>query len=289
MDELMRMGISLWLRAACSRKGHRGWILRIAFCMSRAHPSFFPCHKRAFHIPLIPLQSRRLYIASSRRLAEPGQSLVLADMYPLYWTISEGGFFMRYTYEFKKYCVDLYRKGQYPKTPEGFSQRGFRMMVRRWCRSVEIHGFKVLKHKKRNRVWTTEERFELVNRVLSGESFTSVAISAGICPGGLNTWIHKYKKMGYIGLIDRRKNRKPKESHMKKHKHIQPGRHKESEHEELIRLRSEIEFFKAQNEFFKTENAVIKKEIALREQKATARLKAKKQPSSRNSEPKDID
>ena len=163
------------------------------------------------------------------------------------------------------------------------------MMVRRWCRSVEIHGFKVLKHKKRNRVWTTEERFELVNRVLSGESFTSVAISAGICPGGLNTWIHKYKKMGYIGLIDRRKNRKPKESHMKKHKHIQPGRHKESEHEELIRLRSEIEFFKAQNEFFKTDNAVIKKEIALREQKATARLKAKKQPSSRNSEPKDID
>ena len=59
---------------------------------------------------------------------------------------------MRYTYEFKKHCVDLYRKGQYPKTPEGFSQRGFRMMVRRWCRSMEIHGFKVLKHKKRNRV-----------------------------------------------------------------------------------------------------------------------------------------
>ena len=75
MDELMRMGISLWLRAACSRKGHRVWILRIAFCMSRAHPSFFSCHKRAFHIPL---QSRRLYIASSRRLAEQGQSLVLA-------------------------------------------------------------------------------------------------------------------------------------------------------------------------------------------------------------------
>ena len=26
---------------------------------------------------------------------------------------------MRYTYEFKKHCVDLYRKGQYPKAPEG--------------------------------------------------------------------------------------------------------------------------------------------------------------------------
>ena len=28
---------------------------------------------------------------------------------------------------------------------------------------------------------------------------------------------------------------------MKKHKHPQPGRHKESEHEELIRLRSEVD------------------------------------------------
>lgn len=32
---------------------------------------------------------------------------------------------MRYTYEFKKRCIDLYRNGQYPKTPEGISQRGF--------------------------------------------------------------------------------------------------------------------------------------------------------------------
>ena len=29
---------------------------------------------------------------------------------------------MRYTYEFKKHCADLYRKGQYPKTPEGISK-----------------------------------------------------------------------------------------------------------------------------------------------------------------------
>ena len=54
-------------------------------------------------------------------------------------------------------------------------------------------------------------------------------------------------------------------------------------------VKNQNKLFKKENEFFKTENAVIKKEIALREQKATARLKAKKQPSSRNSEPKDID
>ena len=34
---------------------------------------------------------------------------------------------------------------------------------------------------------------------------------------------------------------------MKKHKHTQPGRRKESEHEELIRLRTENKLFKAEN------------------------------------------
>ena len=76
---------------------------------------------------------------------------------------------------------------------------------------------------------------------------------------------------------------------MKKHNHNQPGKHKESEHEELIRLRSEIEFFKeenklikTENEFFKTENTAIKKEITLRAEKEAARLTTKKQRLSRN-------
>lgn len=77
---------------------------------------------------------------------------------------------------------------------------------------------------------------------------------------------------------------------MKKHKHTQPGRHKESEHEELIRLRSEIEsfkaenklfkkeneFFKAQNEFFKTENAVIKKRNSLERAKGDSASQGEK-------------
>ena len=56
----------------------------------------------------------------------------------------------------------------------------------------------------------------------------------------------------------------------------------ESEREELIRLRAEIEYIKAENE-------VIKKEIALREERCAAQLKAKRQRSSKNSAKKDID
>ena len=55
----------------------------------------------------------------------------------------------------------------------------------------------------------------------------------------------------------------------------------ESEYEELIRLRAE-------NEYIKAENEVIKKRIALRQEKEAARLKAKKQQSSKSSEKKDI-
>ena len=54
-----------------------------------------------------------------------------------------------------------------------------------------------------------------------------------------------------------------------------------TEYEELIRLRAEITYIKAENE-------AIKKEIALREEKEAALLKAKKQRLSKNSEKKDI-
>ena len=33
------------------------------------------------------------------------------DMYPLYWQTSKGVFIMRYSFEFKMKCVELYRQG----------------------------------------------------------------------------------------------------------------------------------------------------------------------------------
>ncbi len=78
-----------------------------------------------------------------------------------------------------------------------------------------------------------------------------------------------------------KKGRKPKGQLMKKKMNINnPRPLVESEYEELIRLRAEIAYIKAENE-------VIKKEIALREQKWDEQLKAKKQKSSGNSRKKD--
>ena len=185
---------------------------------------------------------------------------------------------MRYSYEFKQKCINLYRQGQWPETPDGIKERNFRIMIIRWARMADCQGPEVLRHRNFNKVWSPEEKLELVLQVIAGKSNQEVAISAGINSGMLYTWVRKYKTLGYNGLIEMKKGRPSKEPYMEK-KHI-PLKLTESEREELIRLRAE-------NEYIKAEIEVIKKEIALREEKEAARLKAKKQRLSKNSENKD--
>ena len=203
----------------------------------------------------------------------------VSDMYPLYWTPSKEGIFMRYTYEYKLKCVEMYRRGEWPETPKGIKEHNFRIMIRRWVRIEESCGPEALKHKNFNKEWTPEQRLELVMQVLSGKSNKEVAFSHGINDGMLYQWVQKYKTMGYNGLVSMKKGRPPKEPAMKKR--VNPAPLTESEREELIRLRAE-------NEYIKAENEVIKKRIALRREEFAAQLKAKKQRSSKNFEKKDI-
>lgn len=44
---------------------------------------------------------------------------------------------MRYTYEYKRKCVELYREGKWPETPEGVSDKSFRDKVRLWVRAED--------------------------------------------------------------------------------------------------------------------------------------------------------
>ncbi|MBF1172190.1 MAG: MptD family putative ECF transporter S component [[Eubacterium] sulci] len=201
------------------------------------------------------------------------------DMYPLYWTPSKEGIFMRYSHEYKLECIELYRQGIWPETPEGIKTSNFHQMVRYWVRIEEQNGPDALKHLGNNKVWTPEAKYELVAKVLAGQSYKSVAVSAGINNGMLYTWVRKYKELGYNGLVNEKKGRKSKNPDMKK-KTIEPKPLTESEREELIRLRAEIAAMKAEIE-------VVKKRIALRQERWAAQLKAKKQQSSKRSEKKD--
>ena len=190
---------------------------------------------------------------------------------------------MRYSYEFKRKCVDMYRKGIYHETPDGVTPRAFRGKIREWVRIEDAQGPEALKHKGQNKIWTPDEKLELVLQALAGNSIKSVAFNAGIHDEMLRQWIRKYKDLGYNGLIVKKRGRPSKDSQMKKKKmNINaPRKLDESEYEELIRLRAEIEYIKAENE-------IIKKEIALREEKQAAQLKAKRQRLSKSSKKKVI-
>ena len=187
---------------------------------------------------------------------------------------------MKYSYEYKKMCVELYRQGKWPETPIGVKQKSFQLTVRKWVRMAEACGTQVLQHKNQNKVWTAEEKYELVAKVLAGASNKETAFTAGIADGLLYQWVRCYKMKGYQGLAAQRKGRPPKEPDMKKR--VVPAELTPSEREEMIRLRAE-------NERLRAEIAVVKKEIALREERCAAQLKAKKLRSSKNSAKKGTD
>ena len=157
---------------------------------------------------------------------------------------------MHYSYEFKLMCVELYLSGSYPDIPEGVNPDTLKSNIRQWARLVDLHGPEVLKHKVFNKVWTPEEKFELVSKVIAGIPKKKVAIEAGINPGMLYQWLHKYKLQGYNGLVESKKGRPTKEPRMKKSTNPLPLT--ESEREELIRLRAENEYIKAENEEIKS-------------------------------------
>ena len=184
---------------------------------------------------------------------------------------------MRYSKQFKLKCVELYKQGKYPKTPDNISTMRFHKTIREWVLMYEKCGAEVFELKGRCKIRTPEQKLILIQKVLSGQSIRSVAFRNGINSGLLYTWIRKYRLYGYEGLA-RKPGRKPKESVVERKN--QPTELTESEREELIRLREETARMK-------TEIAAIKKEIALREEQEKAQLKAKKQRLSKNSKTPD--
>ena len=189
---------------------------------------------------------------------------------------------MKYSNEYKLMCIEMYYRGEYPETPEGMTLKKFHQRIREWARKSERGGLESVKHKAQNKKWTPEERLALVEKVLAGRAVLAVAEEEGLEPSVLYQWVRKYRIEGYEGLAEKRKGRPPKEPKPMTKKKEEPRELTESEREELLRLRAE-------NEYLRAETAAIKKLMALRREKEAARLKAKKQKRSKSAEAKDTD
>ena len=155
---------------------------------------------------------------------------------------------MRFTTEFKLECVKKYQNGEHIDLPTGWKYRTFKNRVRMWSRIYESLGEIGLEHKKPKRTW--QDKMNMIQRVLNGESIQETALSNGIQSDLLSKWYKIYQESGIDGLkLDRRGRhrkmaKKPKTSNEPKTKE---------------ELEKELEYLRAENEYLKKLNALVQK------------------------------
>ena len=171
-----------------------------------------------------------------------------------------GTLFMKYSLEFKMECVQKYMKGEYISTPDKvhIKRKTFLNQVRVWAKNYKDLGIDGLKHSNTNIEWTQEKRFELVAKVLAGNSISSVAKQAHINDGQLYQWVKRYREKGIDGL-QLRKGRKPKMPNKTDKNNTKLTK---SEKEELILLREKAKYLEMENEYLKKLDALVTKREA---------------------------
>ena len=175
---------------------------------------------------------------------------------------------MKYSLEFKLECVNKYKNGDFIILPPGLRSRdSFMAHIRTWVKTYDDLGIDGLKHSSTNKNWTPEKRFELVAKVLAGNSIQSVADKAHINNGQLYHWVIRYNEKGMDGL-QCKKGRPTKQFVMKKK--TKKTKLSISEQEELKLLRERNEYLEMENEYLKKLDALVSKREA-------AEAKAKKQ------------
>lgn len=155
---------------------------------------------------------------------------------------------MRFTKEFKLECVKKYLNGERIDFPSGWKYRTFQHRVRMWSRIYESLGEIGLEHKKPKRTW--QDKMNMIQRVLNGESISGVAYSNGIQENLLSKWYKIYQKSGIDGLKLDKRGRSPKM--VKKSKTSNEIKTKEE-------LEKELEFLRAENEYLKKLSALVQK------------------------------
>lgn len=155
---------------------------------------------------------------------------------------------MRFTKEFKLECIRKYKIGERIDDPGGCKHKTFADTVRRWVRIYDSAGEAGLEHKKPKRSW--QDKMNMIQRVILGESICEVAFSNGIQNDLLSKWYKIYENSGIDGLKLERRGRHARMA--KKPKVSNEPKTKEE-------LEKELEYLRAENEYLKKLNALVLK------------------------------
>ena len=156
--------------------------------------------------------------------------------------------YMRFTKEFKLECIRKYKSGERIDDPGGCKHETFAHTVRRWVRIYDSVGEIGLEHFVKKKTW--QDKFELIQRVMDGESLRSVSVDNAIEESLLSKWYKIYQESGIDGLKLDRRGRPPKMA--KKPKASNKAKTKEE-------LEKELEYLRAENEYLKKLNALVQK------------------------------
>ena len=175
---------------------------------------------------------------------------------------------MKYTWKYKLECVNKHKNGEHIEFIGTSKERhNFMNQVRKRIKYYDDLGVDGLKHSSTNKDWTPLKRFDLVEKVLAGNSIMSVAKNAHINEGQLYQWVKRYNEKGLDGL-QCKKGRPTKQIVIKKKNKI--TKLSVSEQEELKNLRERNEYLEMENEYLKKLDALVSKREA-------AETRAKKQ------------
>ena len=166
---------------------------------------------------------------------------------------------MKYSKEFKLECVQRYKNGDYIEDLPGVKHSNFCDQVRKWTKIYDSLGEVGLEHGRPT--LDINQRIELINRVESGESYTSVALSAGIHDDLLIKWHKIYKDKGIDGLKLLKRGRP---SMAKQNKNVAKKDPKDMTRDELSEA---LEMATIENEYLKKLSALVQKRKAQEQKK----------------------
>lgn len=148
------------------------------------------------------------------------------------------------TYEDKKEIIRLYDEEHLGYTCTARKMKVNSKVVERIIRKFRIHGEASLIKRKKTK-YSADIKYKIIQKVLNGESKSSVAIEYNIEPSQIRSWLKKYNKNGYNGLINMSKGRSPA---MKKNKKVIDCNDKDAllraKDQEILELKAEVEALK---------------------------------------------
>ena len=166
---------------------------------------------------------------------------------------------MKYSKEFKLECVQRYKNGDHIEDPPGAKHRGFHRQIMKWSKIYDSLGEIGLEHNRPT--LDINQRIELINRVEAGESYETVALSAGIYNDLLIKWHKIYQEKGIDGLKLLKRGRP---SMAKTNKDVAKKDPKDMTREELIEA---LEMATIENEYLKKLSALVQRRKAQEQKK----------------------